>query len=492
MTDLPRHVVKYKPQGRTLRRFHKSLARVRLVLGPFGSAKTTGCLMEIYRRAMEQAPDGSGVRRTRWAVVRATYPELETTTIKSWRALFDSPADIRGRFKFGHPPTHHMGFDLADGTRVDCEVIFLALDKEDDVEKLKSLELTGIYINELSELPRAIINVGLGRIGRFPAIRDGGPTWYGIVGDTNGMPEDHWFYEVAEKNTPKGWEVFRQPGGVVRDIGLDGQPKGPWRLNPDAENLMNLPPDYYADMMAAMSDDEITVNLAASYGVLKTGKPIWPDFHETLHVGDIDPVPGIPISMGADWGLTPAAVFGQVLPDGRAIIFDEVVTEDADAGELAELINMKLDTDYKDFELSDLTGDPSGVTRSQTDKTQNVFAILGAASLPFRPAHTNDWDVRVAAISAPLKKLRGGRPQLMVARRCKFLKLGMGGRYGYRKLPSLTEEKFALHPDKNIYSHVCEAAQYWAMGVGLGRAVTRRTKTMAIVQAQTHFDPLRG
>lgn len=490
MLDAPRHVVKYTPRGRTLVRFHTSTARVRFIFGPFGSAKTTACIMEIYRRAREQKPGPDNVRRTRFAVVRATYPELETTTIKSWKAILDRPEGVFGRVRMGHPPTHVIKQAMPDGSLVECEVIFLAMDRKEDVEKLLSLELTGIYYNELSELPRAVVTVGLGRVGRYPAIRDGGPTWYGIIGDTNGMGEDHWFYDVAERKTPDGWEIFRQPGGVVRDMDAEGRPTGPWRLNPEAENLMNLPPAYYNDQLAAFSDDEITVYLAASYGVLKTGKPIWPDFHETLHVVDIDPVPGIPISLGADWGLTPAAVFGQVLPDGTAILFDEVVTEDADAKELARLINDKLDRDYPDFELDFLTGDPSGVARAQIDKSQSVFTIMSAENLPFQPANTNDWDVRVSAISTPLKKLIGGRPQLRVARRCTYLKLGMGGRYAYRKLPSLTEEKYAEKPDKNIYSHVCEAAQYWGLGAGFGRAVTRKTKTYAPVQAQTNFKVL--
>ncbi len=464
----------YEPAGPTLEAFYQSEARVRLILGPFGSAKTTACLVEIYRRALEQQPDSENVRKTRWGVTRATYPELETTTIKSHRALFDKPESILGRFKNGHPPTHHMKFNHGDGTKVDCEIIFLALEREEDVEKLKSLELTGLYCNELSELPRALITVGLGRVGRYPAMREGGPTWYGIIGDTNGMPEDHWFYKAAEEETPEGWEIFRQPGGVLRDIGANGQPVGPWRLNSEAENLSNLPPTYYQDMMGSMTDDEITVNLAASYGLVKTGKPVWPDFHETLHVADLDPVPGVRIGIGADWGLTPAAVFGQVLPDGSAILFDEVVTEDADAGELARLINLKLDREYSDYEIDFLCGDPSGNIRSQADKSQTVFKIMAANRLPFQPASTNDWDVRVTAISTPLKTLISGCPQLRVARRCQYLKLGMGGRYGYRKIKAAGEERHHEKPDKNIYSHICEAAQYWAMGAGLGKKVTRR------------------
>lgn len=477
------HRLRYRPQGDALRRFHQSSALVRFIFGPFGSAKTTGCMTELYRRAREQKPDRQGVRRTRWAVVRSTYPELETTTIKSWRAIFDRPEGILGKFRNGHPPDHLLRFTMNDGTRVESEFIFLAMDREEDVDKLLSLELTGIYYNELSELPRVVVTVGIGRIGRYPAMRDGGPTWYGIVGDTNGMPEDHWFYDIAEKEAPQNWKVFRQPGAVVR-VGNS------WELNPKAENLKNLPPDYYANMLTSFTDEEITVYMACGFALVKSGKPIWAGFNDTLHVADIDPVPGIPVSMGADWGLTPAAVLGQVLPNGSAIIFDEVVTEDADAKDLARLINHKMTNEYPDFEIdsSRLTGDPSGVTRMQTDKSQNVFAIMGAENLPFRPASTNDWDVRVSAISQPLAKLVGGKPQLMIARRCTYLRGGMAGRYAYRKMPSISEAKYAEKPDKNIYSHVCEAEQYWGLGVGFGRKATRKTNVPQQAQADTEFE----
>ncbi len=97
------------------------------------------------RRAREQAPSPDKVRRTRWAVVRNTYPDLKNTTVKTWR---DWWGDDFGPFSRVAPFVHHMKFPLDDGTHVDCEVIFLALDDEADAKKFLSLELTGIYFNE--------------------------------------------------------------------------------------------------------------------------------------------------------------------------------------------------------------------------------------------------------------------------------------------------------------------------------------------------------
>lgn len=65
-------------------RFHADDSFVRGIMGPIGSGKSVACVIEIISRALRQAPNQDGVRRTRWAVIRNTYPELTSTTIKTW------------------------------------------------------------------------------------------------------------------------------------------------------------------------------------------------------------------------------------------------------------------------------------------------------------------------------------------------------------------------------------------------------------------------
>ena len=67
------------------------------------------------------------------------------------------------------PYTHFM--NIGD---VELEVIFLALDRPEDVKKLLSLELTGIWINEAREIPKSIIDACTMRVGRYPSMREGG------------------------------------------------------------------------------------------------------------------------------------------------------------------------------------------------------------------------------------------------------------------------------------------------------------------------------
>lgn len=97
----------------------ESNARRRVILGPFGSGKSVACCAEIFRRAREQAPSHDGVRRTRWAIVRNTYPDLKNTTVKTWR---DWWGDRFGVFSRVAPFVHHLKITLPDDTKLDCEV----------------------------------------------------------------------------------------------------------------------------------------------------------------------------------------------------------------------------------------------------------------------------------------------------------------------------------------------------------------------------------
>lgn len=308
-------IISYRAPGPAARRFLRSNARRRVIMGPFGSGKSVACCVEIMRRAREQAPDGAGVRRSRWAVVRNTYPDLKNTTVKTWR---DWWGEAFGAFLSVAPFVHHMKFSLADGTRVDCEVIFLAMDDEADAKKFLSLELTGIYFNELRELKRAIVEAGDGRLGRYPSMKDGGPSWYGMIADTNMPDEDHWLHDLAEAGG-EGWEFHRQPGGVIR-CGAR------WVQNPAAENIANLTPGYYAGQLAGKTDAWIAVHLAAEYGRLPQEGAYFADELAACEraggVTQLTASPDLPVHTFWDIGISDymAIWFGQAVGDDWSFV----------------------------------------------------------------------------------------------------------------------------------------------------------------------------
>jgi hypothetical protein len=218
---------------------------------------------------------------------------------------------------------------------LDLEVIFLALDRPDDISKLLSMELTGAWINEAREVPKAVVDGLTGRVGRYPSMMMGGSNWSGIIADTNPPDNDHWWYNLAEEVHPKGWEFFKQPSG----------------LSPEAENRENLPKDYYERQVSGKDEDWIKVYVHGEYGFVRDGKPIYPEFIDSLHCQEFDLIPGLPIFVGIDFGLTPAAVFAQRTPMGQWRWHSELVTEDMGAVRFGELLKEAMLQRYPGYRI---------------------------------------------------------------------------------------------------------------------------------------------
>ena len=170
------------------------------------SGKSSACVMEIIRRASMQEPGPDGIRRSRWAVVRNSYGQLKDTTIRTFHDWF--PPKLFGEYRV----TDHM-FIITRLPGIHLEILFRALDRPDQVSNLLSLEVTSAWFNESREIPRTIIEAMDARIGRFPSKRDGGPTWYGMIMDTNPPDEDSYLFKMFEKVKPDSWKMFKQPSG---------------------------------------------------------------------------------------------------------------------------------------------------------------------------------------------------------------------------------------------------------------------------------------
>lgn len=448
----------------TCTRFHLDDSPIRGLMGPLGSGKSVACCMEIMQRAVRQPVDSTGKRRVRALVVRNTYRELLDTTVKTWFDWFP-PEKMGGQWK-RQAMTHEVRLLLADGTQLELDVIFRALDRPQDVRKLLSLEITFAWINEARELPLAVLRMLRRRCGRFPSFGDkklqalakkhedeGVPQhmqgyWRGVIMDTNPPDEDHWWYNTFEVERPASWRLFRQPGG----------------RSPQAENIENLVPGYYSDT-GGHSAEWIRVYLDGEYGFVLDGKPVWAEYTDSLHCTDwADTLPNTEILVGLDFGLTPAAVFVQRDPRGRWRVIDELVATDMGVSRFADVLSTKIQSEYRDHQFR-FYGDPAGEQRAQTDE-RTPFQILQAKGIMAHPARTNDFTLRREAVAVPLQQLIDGRPALTIHPRCKTLRKGVAGKYHYRRVQIIGSDRFHDKPDKGTYSHVCDALQYAMLSAG--------------------------
>jgi len=445
-------VISYTP-SKTLAEFHASNAFVRGIRGPIGSGKSVGCCWEIYSRAMEQAPGADGVRRSRWVVTRNTYGELETTTLQTWTDWF--PGELVGRVVYGAPITQTCKFRHDDGSLVELEMWFLALDRPDHVKKLLSLETTGLWMNEAREQPKAILDAATGRAGRYPSKRDGGATWFGVIMDTNPPDTDHWWYGLAEEQKPKDFEFFSQPPG-------DG---------PDAENIENLPAGYYERLRAGKTDEWIRVYVRGDYGFVLDGRPVYPEFRDGLHIAEFQIIKGLPMYGGMDFGLTPAGLFAQRKPNGQIRIHSELVTEDMGVKRFGALWLQEANVRYPGMEFERVTGDPAGNARG--DDELDSFQVLRGENVIAHPAHTNSFTIRREAFAAPMTRLIDGEPAIIIHPQCRRLRKALAGGYHYKRVAVSGADRFHDQPDKNMHSHVAEAGQYLVLGMGAGRELKR-------------------
>lgn len=442
----------YVPGGPILRAFHRSGAFVRGIRGPIGSGKSTACCIEILRRSQMQAPGRDGIRRTRWAVIRNSYPELKSTTIRTWREW--CPAHY-GRVVMDSPIIHH----IKDGS-LDMEVLFLALDKEDDVRKLLSLELTGAWINEAREVQKPLLDALTGRVRRFPAPAE--QTWSGVIMDTNPPDTESWWYKFAEQDVPEGWEFFTQPSGISEN----------------AENKKNLHPRYYQDIMPGKDEDWVKCYVHGEYAFLQEGKPVYAMYRDSVHcmAEAIKPNGTLALTVGVDFGLTPAAVVAQTLVDGRIQVLGELVTDNTGVRRFGELLVKYTKTAFPEHEVAVVWGDPAGGQRSQTDERTALDILREVTGWKCRPAPTNDLTMRLEAVRGALNRLVDGRSGLAVSPACPTLRKGFAGGYCYRPIRTGIGAAYHDTPGKGVYSHVHDALQYALLGSGEAEIVMNRKR----------------
>lgn len=407
------------------------------------SGKSSGCLMEIVRRAHLQVPGIDGIRRTRWAIVRNSYRQLLDTTVKTVHDWFPP-----GKFGTWKITEHEYRITAFEG--VEIELLFRALDRPDQVGNLLSLELTGAWLNEAREIPREIFEFVDGRTGRFPPERLEGCTWRGVIMDTNPPDDSSWWYKYFEEDRPSNAAIFKQPSG----------------LSPQAENTRNLPRGYYRELAKGKSQAFIDVYIHGKYGYSYEGMPMYKaNFNDSVHIASsvLDPLPGFPLVLGFDFGLNPSCIVGQHTDRGQLRAIDEFVSDSMGLKQFCQNILVPtLRTRYTNYPILGGGADPSGKSRSPTDE-QTCFQVLRSKDINIRniyPAKTNALLPRVASVEHFLTKMIGGEPGLIVSPVCKYLRKGFNG--GYRR-KKLGDGMFSDDPEKNIFSHPHEALQYLCM-----------------------------
>lgn len=441
----------------TVARYMGSQARMRVIKGPVGSGKSSGSVLLVLKLMQEQAKDFDGMRRSRWLVIRNTMPQLKLTTIKTF--LDWIPEGTLGEWKMTDK-TYVFRFN-----DVESEVIFLALDTADDVQKLLSLEATGAYFNEFREIDATIYEGMTRRVGRFPSKKGGpGPSWYGIWADTNPPRVGSWHHRMMEnldedlnplpdRTDEWAWDVYHQPSG----------------RSPEAENTENLPEGYYET--TGLSPEYVKTLIDGEYGPNLSGLPVFRGtFRALLHVAEspMEHITRAGVVAGLDAGLTPSIVFAQQMPSGRVNVLDSVtIRKDETMGMerfLRDRVLPHMRATYPGLEPSQVVvcADPACWQRSQANEV-TVADIVSRFGFRLVKAPTNDLEPRISAVENLLQRMVDGKSVLQINKRARGLINALEFGYIFEKNK---EGRPRDTPKKDEHSHVADAFQYLCLHLG--------------------------
>lgn len=479
----------------TLLRMANSDTFFKMVLGPAGSAKTSGLSMMALRAAVRQAPSPDGVRRTKTMVVRTTYQQLLKNTIPSWRTILGGVATINN----GTPPSGKAVFPLEDGTTVEWLIEFMALDSPNASNDILGAEMTNIVLDEVASMEsEAMVLALLSRVGRYPSAKFGGPTKTDVWGSTNGPKKSHWLYEWVQgsqdkffsmmevQSKRKYFELFRQPAGLVQDA------DGVWQPHPDAENIANLFGGYnyyYAQLVRSKQD--IQAYVQGEFSDLQSGKVVYPAFRRDMHVTGYDSLMATwgkrgKIMLSFDFGRTPVCLVVIQNNGGGLIVIDEIMGEDVSVDGLwTGSIRPVLLDKYPRTELGNCVGDPAGADQMQATE-DSPYSVLQKHGVPIQfpgGGRKDRLDVRIEAVRQRLTRLDTfGRPMLQITDNCKYLIDALASTYIYesvhgqkdtlRDTPTKTHAGWASDL-ANSLEYICWSLSEDMASVGAPRAVQR-------------------
>lgn len=410
--------------------------------GGLGGGKSTAAIQELKACAVENP--GST-----WLIGRKTLPALRDTTLKTFNALME-PGLIKAFNKANLVAT------LVNNS----EFIFRPLD---DLEKMKSMEISGFFINEANEVELDLYNTLKARVRQ--KVNGKPPTRYRTIIDLNPTDEDHWIPQLFLHNPPSGHALFHSS---------------------TLDNAANLPPGYIDGLRATYSKDEQDRLILGLFRKVHAGRPVYPEFSRGNFVASVELNPKFPIVRGWDFGYNhPSCVWlqmersqikvlGEVL--GKHVYLDDFIKNHVLPFERNIL---KVEDNIKRLDYCD----PRGADES--DKGKTSVQILRDQGI--YPAYRRTWiEEGVKALRSRINTMdqESGLPNFLIHPRCTILIEGFRG--GYKRMDG--EET----PEKDgYYEHLQDGLRY-AVIHALQRANINRLQALDQQSARVYVNPRTG
>ena len=359
---------------------------IALYQGGYGSGKTfCGSLLGILLSLKYP-----GIRGLVGAL---TFPLVRDTTLATYLEHLDNMGFVHG--------THYEYMKAENKLKFKngSEILFRHMEEPN---KLKSLNLGFVELEEMSDIPEGTFKMLLGRLRQ--TIK---PEWeakgfkYRIFGHTNPEPAKGWIYKHFVEQKPDNYRLI---------------------LAPTTQNTF-LAPDFVESLKEAYDEQYYRINVLGEFGDYTSGlvvKNFTSDNVKELHYQ-----PDLPLHLTWDFNVDPMSCICAHIADDTVFYFDEFILENATTESTINEV-IKRYPNHKGRII--INGDASGDNRSTQSEWSNYVIIRNALrkhypykniELNVRPSNPRIKH-RIAAFNARIKDMNGER-KLFVDKKCEKL-----------------------------------------------------------------------
>lgn len=421
--------IQYDP-NEWARKFHVSPNRHCCLAGGLGSGKSYAAIQELKALALEN-PGFT------YFIGRKTMPSLRDTTMKTFFACMEDGLIPRG----GHNKTNN-NVTLVNG----AQFIFRPLD---DLEKLKSLEIAGFFVDEANEIDADTYNTLKSRVRQ--KVKGKEPSMYRTIIALNPGEEDHWIPQLFLHVKPLSHEMFQST---------------------TMDNLKNLPEGYVEELKATFSQDMQQRMIFGLFGRVHKGSAVFPQFSRGNFIHPVQYDPNKILIRSWDFGYNhPVCVWAQMentqIRYLAELMGNEVYLQDFIRNQVMPYQSSLFgDVSLKPMDFCDPRGS------DESDKGKSSVQILNEHGI--YPIYRRTWIEEGLKVLKELMdtKIKGTEePNLLVHPRCKILIEGFKGGY-HRSQGSEIPEK------DGYYDNVMDATRYLALHCVQRAKVNMMTRTV--------------
>ena len=393
--------------------------------GGFGSGKTfCGSLLGIL--LCLKYPTIRGL------VGAQTYPLVRDTTLCTYFEHLESMGFCEGKDYFFSKTERSLRFKNGS------EILFRHFDEPD---KLKSLNLGFAQIEEMSDVPKSVFLMLLGRLRQ--SIR---PNWknfhYRLFGHTNPEAQKGWIYETFAINPPPNYRLI---------------------IAPTTENIY-LPKGFVDELKKSFDEDYYTQNVLGQWIEGEDALVVKGFSDENIKKLEYDT--RLDLHLTCDFNVDPMAWIVAHKTDDKVFFIDEIVLDNTTTARATDEFLRR----YPHHEGKIIiNGDASGDNRSCTSEFTNYALMLKKLSL----YGYQDVGIEIRAFNPPIKnrvtafntliRNANGEIRIFIDPKCKYLIYNLKNlkyRTGSSQIDVPSYHQIKKNKELKYLSHPFDAASY--------------------------------